>query len=590
MTGRGRLDAGRGARPRPAALGLNLGRGTHRNVMPYHMPFRSGSHPLAFEPDEAALRARHEGLQTTMRRQQRLKDGEQPTPPPSLRVSLRAAAALPPLADGTQGEVRMQPDGAARLVYDSSLPSVLPHQLFQGTTFAVLIDTHSTLGPVCAAALQRGAPSVRAFRSGGDILELKSSPQPALMGPRLWGGSRTDTALLEDEETIVGGIMFEAESAREIRALEAAAAQAAEDVEEAKVAGLNTTLRNPLEQRNTEIHTGPLRRAEKRLASIAGQLRGAQIAAAGPAADTHGDLDDVAVFGAERGELAHRRAIESAMAEAWKGTSVLEYEQLPQDSSGHVFYSCGRDLWETVAALAAAAEDPADQYAHGPQRVCLGGPMVLSALREEIVEWWAGAVRRGQTEINLVVLSNTDALSSAADELAVSGLGERGGGAGAIDLRATPGADDSAAGAAVPLPSADELVSAILLFQLMQCVEVEIAEEDSTTRELLRTVVRAAADGPAGWSRIDTALRSAVLREREQQRKESKEKNAEEGGGAEEASDLTGEQLTALLHFDRHSVVPLLHDPEADYMGQGLMEAPAWTRERHEFRESDLRL
>ena len=563
-----------------------------RNVMPYHMPFRSGSHPLAFEPDEAALRARHEGLQTTMWRQQRLKDDEQPTPPPSLRVRLRAAAALPPLADGTQGEVRMQPDGTARLVYDSSSPSVhvLPHQLFQGTTFAVLIDTHSTLGPVCAAALQRGAPSVRAYRSGGDILELKSSPQPALMGPRLWGGSRTDTALLEDEETIVGGIMFEAEAAREIRALEAAAAQAAEDVEEAKVAGLNTTLRNPLEQRNTEIHTGPLRRAEKRLASIAGQLRGARTAAAGLAGDTHGDLDDVAALGAERGELAHRRAIESAMAEAWKGTSVLEYEQLPQDSSGHVFYSCGRDLWETVAALAAAGEDPADQYAHGPQRVCLGGPMVLSALREEIVEWWAGAVRRGQTEINLVVLSNTDALSSAADEPAVSGLGERGGGAGAIDLTTTPGADDSAAGAAVPLPSADELVSAILVFQMMQCVEVEIAEEDSTTRELLRTVVRAAADGPAGWSRIDTALRSAVLREREQQRKESKGKNVEEGGGAEEASDLTGEQLTALLHFDRHSVVPLLHDSEADYMGQGLMEAPAWTRERHEFRESDLRL
>ena len=56
----------------------------------------------------------------------------------------------------------------------------------------------------------------------------------------------------------------------------------------------------------------------------------------------------------------------------------------------------------------------------------------------------------------------------------------------------------------------DELVSAVLLFQLMQCLEVQIEPDDDITRSLLRDVVRAAADGPAGWARIDVALRECL--------------------------------------------------------------------------------
>ena len=90
-------------------------------------------------------------------------------------------------------------------------------------------------------------------------------------------------------------------------------------------------------------------------------------------------------------------------------------------------------------------------------------------------------------------------------------------------------------------------------------------------------VVRAARDGPAGWSRLETQLRSAVVRDH--------------GAAASpELEALSDAHLTALLQFDRHDVVPLYHDPEEDYMGQGLMEPPGWTRARHEFRPSDLRL
>lgn len=135
----------------------------------------------------------------------------------------------------------------------------------------------------------------------------------------------------------------------------------------------------------------------------------------------------------------------------------------------------------------------------------------------------------------------------------------------------------SEAAAASTLPSADELVSAVLLFQLMQCLEVEIEPGDEPTRSLLRLVVRSAADGDAGWSRIDAALRAAAVCERERM-------------AVDADSDTTTADLTELLQFDRHSVVPQYYDPDVDYMGQGLMEGPAWTRERHEFRRSDLQL
>ena len=271
------------------------------------------------------------------------------------------------------------------------------------------------------------------------------------------------------------------------------------------MAGLNTTMRNPLENQNTEIHVGPMQRAERRLAAISNQLSEARlkVAAGGTGkelADT-GDLAGMIALGARRGEAIRQRALESEMAEAWRGTSMLEYEEYAEE--GHLFYACGDEQWETVAKLAAAGEDPAEPYEHGPQRVCLGGAVNLSAMREEVTEWWAGAVKRGQKEVKLVVLAQT---ASVCRSGAASGNGERIAlagsttGAGPADLptttppafarRADDGFGPAAAGrahrAAIAAdggagdgglsPSADELIAAALLFQLMQCLDIEIGK------------------------------------------------------------------------------------------------------------------
>ena len=296
--------------------------------MPYHMPNSHSSHPLAYEPDAAAEQARADSLEKIMRRQQRLTEEQQPTPPPPLRVTVRDAGALPPARAGGAGEVRTQADGSARLEYATRPAHELPAAMFHGSTFAVLVDTQSALAPVVTASLRKGVKSVRVFASGNDILSVKANPQPAMMGPRLWGGSRTDSALLDDDATAVGGVMFETQASAAVKALEAEAARAAEELAETKVAGLNTTLRNPLEKQNTEIHVGPMQKAERRLAAISDQLREARAkVVAGGTAKELMDTDDLAgmiALGAQRGDAIRQRALESEMAATWRGTSMLE--------------------------------------------------------------------------------------------------------------------------------------------------------------------------------------------------------------------------------------------------------------------------
>ena len=148
------------------------------------------------------------------------------------------------------------------------------------------------------------------------------------------------------------------------------------------------------------------------------------------------------------------------MGADWRGHSVLEYEdegsldgeppryrwhlgcillKMPAISlltGGHLFFSAGGPTWETVAALAVAGEDPAAPHEHGPVRVALGGASNLSALREEIVSWYTGAVKRGQPQVQLVLCVHTAGSTGAKP---VEGVGERGGGAATMDLvRAVP--------------------------------------------------------------------------------------------------------------------------------------------------------
>jgi len=235
--------------------------------------------------------------------------------------------------------------------------------------------------------------------------------------------------------------MFETEAQREVRGLEEAQVEAEAELEKAKVAldyDRAMKISNDIGERGSS--GGGVTRAERRLAAVADQLRTARTRVAGGGtarelADT-GDLAGMIELGAQRGDLIRRRALEASMGADWRGHSVLEYEDEGSLDGGHLFFSAGDATWETVAALAVAGEDPAAPHEHGPVRVALGGASNLSALREEIVSWYTGAVKRGQPQVQLVLCVHTAGSTGAKP---VEGVGERGGGAATMDLvRAVP--------------------------------------------------------------------------------------------------------------------------------------------------------
>eukprot|EP01045_Picozoa_sp_COSAG04_P027141 COSAG04_NODE_3914_length_2425_cov_5.343508_1_plen_443_part_10 len=427
--------------------------------MPYHMPFRSGTSPLAWEPDAEREAERRAEIEQLLRMQQKVQlrlnpDAPLKQPAPLL-VSVRPAERLAPAAKAAP-TLEQGPDGTARLQYEGAGEATLPASAFQGHTMAVLVDHQHGLGPVCAAALTAGAGSVLVYRDGAAIVDLQSSPQPALMGPKLWGASKTDSALLA-ESGVVGGEMFETEAQREVRGLEEAQVEAEAELEKAKVAldyDRAMKISNDIGERGSS--GGGVARAERRLAAVADQLRTARTRAAGGGtarelADT-GDLAGMIELGAQRGDLIRRRALEASMGADWRGHSVLEYEdegsldgeppryrwhlgcillKMPAISlltGGHLFFSAGGPTWETVAALAVAGEDPAAPHEHGPVRVALGGASNLSALREEIVSWYTGAVKRGQQQVQLVLCVHT---------AGSTGAGRSGGRAGRRSRRGT---------------------------------------------------------------------------------------------------------------------------------------------------------
>ena len=411
--------------------------------MPYHMPFRSGTSPLAWEPDAERNSERRAEIEQLLRVQQKVQlrlnpDAPLKQPAP-LVVSVRPAERLAPAARAAP-TLEQGPDGTARLQYQGAGEATLPASAFQGHTMAVLVDHQHGLGPVCAAALTAGAGSVLVYRDGAAIVDLQSSPQPALMGPKLWGASRTDSALLA-ESGVVGGEMFETEAQREVRGLEEAQLEAEAELEKAKVAldyDRAMKISNDIGERGSS--GGGVTRAERRLAAVADQLRTARTRAAGGGtarelADT-GDLAGMIELGAQRGDLIRRRALEASMEAGWRGHSVLEYEDEDALDGGHLFFSAGDATFERVAALAVAGEDPAAPHEHGPVRVALGGAGNLSALREEVVAWYTGAVKRGEPQVQLVLCVHTAGSTGAKP---VEGVGERGGGAAAMDLvRAMP--------------------------------------------------------------------------------------------------------------------------------------------------------
>ena len=72
--------------------------------------------------------------------------------------------------------------------------SALPASLFQGMVCAALLDTQRALAPCCSAALASGCESVRVFRSGADIVSLRTEPQTPHRGATGFGARLDATA------------------------------------------------------------------------------------------------------------------------------------------------------------------------------------------------------------------------------------------------------------------------------------------------------------------------------------------------------------------------------------------------------------
>ena len=147
--------------------------------------------------------------------------------------------------------------------------------------------------------------------------------------------------------------------------------------------------------------------------------------------------------------------------------------------------------------------------------------MNLYAVRQAVLRWWAEAAAP-------VITSSKGWQSPNSRVLLVSSASATDG----------DGTDETQ-------PALCDLLAALLAYQLLQIGEVELDEEDLSTRSLVSGVVRAGSDGRRGWRDYEALLKAALQRERE----------------------AVGERLhpaeaAAILHFGRHAAVPVLRGGE----------------------------
>lgn len=196
------------------------------------------------------------------------------------------------------------------------------------------------------------------------------------------------------------------------------------------------------------------------------------------------------------------------MAARWRGCSLQDYENC--EGCPAAFYACGEAPWGLLSSLGQRGEGQTEAG-----QVFLCSPTNLSAVREAVVQWWAAGdsdetntpEQRQQQSLRLILLPvtpsadrlRTDTRNTVVENRAVGSTYET---------------DDPLSAA-----SADEIVCALLLYQLMQQAEIELPEDDSFgIRGMLRSVVTAAsaaaqaggADADGGWERIEGQLRRAL--------------------------------------------------------------------------------
>ena len=216
------------------------------------------------------------------------------------------------------------------------------------------------------------------------------------------------------------------------------------------------------------------------------------------------------------------------MAARWRGRSFIEYESSAVPSIVH--YACGDQPWQQLCSLV-------DESAlvEGHQQVFLCSLTNLSAVREAVVAWWRQLPQNhsgspGEKQPRLLLRPLRAAVTQSPTKVRNS--------------------EDSCS--VLRKASADEILCALLLYQLMQQTELELGEDNATTRALLSEVVTDAAarsndaTGDDG-SYVLNLLYNAVMLER--------------GVGIDDKEACHHNKMSRqlpVLDFDRHSVAPVL--------------------------------
>ena len=281
--------------------------------------------------------------------------------------------------------------------------------------------------------------------------------------------------------------------------LEAQKRDAEQTLQVARLALLNRKHNMGGDLAGVEAADAELSRHQRRLAAI-----NAQLSTVAPSQQT-------AIEAARR-----RREVDAAMECFWRDSSYRSFERDVRDKP--LAFASGPALYETIAALDGRCT-----------RLVLASATNLAAVRRCAQRWWEDAA----VPLSHFQPNPTGRGVQTPNDRLVLLLPPTHGGAGGE----TSSSDEE--------PSVCGMISAILTFQLMQLGEVELEEEDHHTRGLVQPVVRAASAGSSGWRDIEAKLQRALQREQ-----------AERGERSHSAEQV------ALLHFNRHAIVPERHQVE----------------------------
>lgn len=400
----------------------------------------------------------------------------------------------------------------------------------------VIVDTVRSLSSVCAASLSHGAQAVRVYADGDAVLRIMRDDDEEEQDEDAYRVGPSDT------RAVFGGVPFETLMQREISRLRAQVEEAQEQLEELQAgAQKNRAFRAIATHEDMDTSDDPIAKqtaawiaqAKQRVADAQEDLSVAQ---------RMNFLSGTAVVSQEAQALRQRAVFEARATERWRGTSFEEYELSVGPCCPMVHYACGNQPWQVLRSV--ISNGTARGNAKRPVLLC--SPTNFEAVRKAIIAWWRqlhqSESRNNPTQPWLVFRPVTRSATNVDMATARSDAHK-------------PHTDSSDA---LRTASSDEIVCSLLLYQLMQSIELELGEYDMLTRALLREVVTAAAaDGTdvteRGRKHIERLLHDTGMQEQRIQRQ-----NSASSCEAEDHHDPVGSTNLSVFEFNRHSVAPVL--------------------------------